>query len=217
MLVNSEKTKMLAITANNHEKISTYINLPDGQTVKSQETLKILGFVFGRRPNVSDHIEHLSELFRKRVWILRHLKNAGLNSKDLTKLCQVLILPTLDYASNVYHSQLTQEQTNHLEKLQIRALKIIYGFHYLATELLELSGVEHLWTRRERLMDKFIDKLLKNEHFLNDWLPRKEFHHRDLRKELIFEEKFARTKRLYRSPKYFIRRRINKKRHAFGL
>ena len=65
------------------------------------------------------------------------------------------------------------------------------------------------------MMDKFIEKLVKSERFRNEWLPEKEFVHHDLRRELFFQEKYARTDRLYRSPKYFIRRRLNEKRYAF--
>ena len=99
--------------------------------------------------------------------------------------------------------------------MQSRALKIIYGFDLSYEEILEMSGIETLWTRRERLLDKFIVKLTKNPRFSEDWLPQKKFHHLDLRTELIYQEKYARTERLYRSPKYFIRRRLNEKRYMF--
>ena len=164
---------------------------------------------------MSAHIEHLCDTFRRRVWILRHLKAANIDKEGLTRLYQVLVLPTLDYASTVYHSLLTQEQANTLEKLQARALKIIFGYKSSYTELLNISGVESLWDRRERMMDKFICKLVQSDRFRKDWLPEKEFIHHDLRQELFFHEKFARTDRLYKSPKYFIRRRLNEKRHVF--
>ena len=84
--------------------------------------------------------------------------------------------------------------------MQARALKIIYGFEKSYAEVLQESGIESLWERRERLVDKFIAKLAANPRFADDWLPQKEFHHLDLRRELIFQEKFARSERLYRAP-----------------
>ena len=76
----------------NAEDISTYIKLDNGEVITSQDKLKILGFVFGCRPGVSEHIEHLSEVFRKRVRILRHLRNAMLPKEDLARLYQILVL-----------------------------------------------------------------------------------------------------------------------------
>ena len=212
MSVNAKKTQLLAISPSN-EDVSTHIKLPNGQKIESQETLKILGFVFGKKPNVSEHIKHLSTCFRSRLWLIRHLRAAHIPDGDLAKLYQVLVVPTLDYAVPVYHSQLTQEQSDGLEKMQARALKIIFGYEHSYRELLEMSGIESLWERREKLMDKFITKLAANERFAGKWLPRKEFQHHDLRKELVYKEKFARTERLYRSPKYYIRRRLNEKRY----
>ena len=49
---------------------------------------------------------------------------------------------------------------------------------------------------------------MNNEKF-KDWFPKKTFVHHDLRREKIFVEKFARTNRLYKSPLYFYRRRLN--------
>ena len=214
MTVNSKETQMLTISASN-EEISSYIKTQEGDVIRSQESLKISGFVFGRKPGVGKHVRHLMTTFRSRFWLLRHLKSARIPTDDLAKLYQVLIVPTLDYATPVYHSQLSQEQSNALEKMQSRALKIIYGFDLSYEEILEMSGIKTLWTRRERLMDKFIVKLTENPRFSKDWLPQKQFHHLDLRTKLIYQEKFARTERLYRSPKYFIRIRLNEKRYMF--
>ena len=63
--------------------------------------------------------------------------------------------------------------------------------------------------RRQRLTDKFIIKCAKNEKFAKKWFPKKQFVHPDLRKELIFAEKFEKTERLYFSPLYYYRRRLN--------
>ena len=141
MSVNASKTQMLTISASVGEDVKSYIKTTDGGKITSQDTLRILGFVFGTRPTVAAHVEHLCNTFRRRLWILRHLKNANINTTDLTRLYQVLVLPTLDYASTVYHSQLTQEQSDAFEKLQAHALKIIHGFKPLYEELLAMSGV----------------------------------------------------------------------------
>ena len=101
--------------------------------------------------------------------------------------------------------------TARLEGLQALALKTIYGFDHSYAWLLEDTGLETLQQRRLRLIDKFLEKTLANERFSERWFPTKEFLHIDLRRELYYEEKFARTDRLYNSPLFFFRRRLNER------
>ena len=80
------------------------------------------------------------------------------------------------------------------------------------TELLEASGLDSLKLRRETLLHRFVVKTAKHPRFLREWFPRRTFHHHDLRRELVFEEGKARTKRLYR------RRRLNEiYQHEYNL
>ena len=209
MSVNQKKTQLLAISASSTEDVTTFIRMPDGTVTMSQPTLKILGFVFGSRPSVQPHLDHICMKFRARVWIIRHLKQAKIGPECLKKLYKVLVLPVLDYGAVIYHSLLNKEQCEYLEKLQRNVMKIIFGFKLTHRELDKKSDIETLWSRRERLVDKFLDKTRQNERFSPTWFPQKSFYHMDLRHELIYEEKFAKTERLYKSPKYFMRRRLN--------
>ena len=147
--------------------------------------------------------------FRRRVWILRHLKKANIPTGDLIKLYQSLILPVLDYTAVVYHSMLNKTQEVGLENLQKLALKIIYGktgVTYIS--LLEQANIETLKDRRIRLTDKFIQKSVANKKY-SSWFPMKVLSDHDLRRERIYKELQARTTRLYNSPIYYYRRRLN--------
>ena len=114
----------------------------------------------------------------------------------------------LDYACVTYHSMLTVDQSKEIEKQQRNSLKVIYGPNIIYAGMLNLSGLEWLPDRRLRLLDNFAKKAAEDPKYRR-WFPPKEFFHRDLRRELFFEEKFARTSRLYNSPLYFMRRRLN--------
>ena len=208
MSVNTKKTQMLCISAALHANVTSYIKI-NNEIINDQESLKILGFMFGSKPDVSSQVNAMCKKFRRRVWVLRHLKKAGIPKPDLVRLYVSLVLPTLDYSSVVYHSMLNKTQCQQLEGLQKLALKIIYGVTGVTyTSLLERSGLSPLSQRRLSLVDGFIKKLVTNPRY-RDWFPTKEFIHHDLRKENIYVEKFARTSRLYNSPLYFYRRRLN--------
>ena len=210
MSVNANKTQLICISPALYSNNNTFVKLHETEIITSQSELKILGFHFGTRPDIIEQIKKISLKFRKRVWVLRHLKKANIPTTDLIKLYQSLILPVLDYTAVTYHSMLSQTQAKLLENLQKLALKIIYGvtgIQYVI--LLERSGLPTLAERRTKLVDGFIKKAVQNSRY-KDWFPTKTFFHHDLRKEQIYIEKYARTSRLYKSPLYYFRRRLNK-------
>jgi hypothetical protein len=95
-----------------------------------------------------------------------------------------------------------------LERLQKMTMHTIYGHDKSYKCILEENQIQTLKERREEMFEKFCLKLEKNQRY-NDWLPKQTFTHYDLRKELVYEEKFARTARLYNSPLYSVRRKLN--------
>ena len=119
------------------------------------------------------------------------------------------MLPIVDYASVVYHPLLTNDQVKAIEWLQMAALKIIFGWKRSYSEILDENKVETMAERRQRLTDKFVVKTAKNPVYQEKWFKLKTFTHHDLRKEKFYEEKYARTDRLYNSPVYYYRRHLN--------
>ena len=165
--------------------------------------------MFGRKADISSQITSISLKFRRRVWVLRHLKKAGIPQSDLIRLYLSLVQPVLDYTAVVYHSMLGKVQCQDLEKLQKLALKIVYGVTGVSySELLDRSGLPTLAERRLGMIDIFILKASTHQTH-KKWFPTKCFSGYGLRTERIYEEKRARTARLYNSPLYFYRRRLN--------
>ena len=119
------------------------------------------------------------------------------------------LMSVLDYASVVYGTMLNSEKEYDLEMLHATALKIIYGQKNSYDQLIERSGLERLSDRHERLIDRFIIKARDNPRFMNDWFPKRHESQHDIRNEKKYAEFFARTTRLYKSPIYHYRRRMN--------
>ena len=90
--------------------------------------MKLLGFHFDRRATAHAHVEALRRRFRERTWILRHLKRSGFNDQELARVYRTIIRPVADYCSVIYHSLLTDEMDQAVERLQSQALKNIYGY-----------------------------------------------------------------------------------------
>jgi len=82
-----------------------------------------------------------------------------LSPSHLLHFYTTVIRPVLEYASPLWHPTLTKSQTEHLEAVQRRALKIIFCYSsstsYLTT--LELAGILSLQARRVDLSKRFLE------------------------------------------------------------
>ena len=204
--VNVEKTAMITI----HDSVSYtpvgYIQDAGGQRVEgSAPFIKIVGFYFSSRPDVSLHVQETVKKVRRKYWIIRHLKRLGLTQQELVKVYTSILRSTVEFSSVVYGPMLTREQSNDLEHLQMQALKIIYGFDVSYRKILENTGLEKLEDRREKAIVRFAEKNLDSK--FAHWFPRNES--KRTRQGLEFKEERARTDRLRNSPIYCMRRRLN--------
>ena len=110
--------------------VRAFIEL-DGKRITSGDRLKTVGFTLGRRPGAAEHVKTIRSKFGARAGMLRHLKKIGTDAETLTKVYTAFIRPILKYASNCFHTILTAEQSNQIERLQRIAMKIIHGFEVL--------------------------------------------------------------------------------------
>ena len=141
--------------------------------------------------------------------MIRHLQKAGLTPEELLRVYRVFLLSVLDFASVVYHPILTLEQSTQLEALQKAAMKLIFGRSRSYDEILSEENVERLRDRRERMTDRFILKAAKNRRINDTWFPKRGIIGHDLRRDVFYHEAYARTTRLYNSPIFYYRRRLN--------
>ena len=209
MRVNGKKTKALLISELKSYLPKAFFNDENGDQIKAGETMTILGFTFSSDVGMGAQVEAIRKKFYARKWILHHLGHAGFSEADLLKVYKSVILPIHDYCSCVYNSSLTQTQASALERLQAQALKAIYGYEHSYRALLEKSGLLSLQARRNARDEKFAMKCLQSERF-RTWFPLQPVG-RPTRSPLTYTETYARTKRLYDSPIYNMRRILNRK------
>ena len=163
MVINAQKTKLMCMSVARNSEINSYINIEGGRRIYGEETPKILGFVFGKRPTAEAHINHICKRFYSKVWVIRHMMRANTRKTMLTEIYAEIIRPV------AYDALLTTEMSRRLENLQKTALKIIYGFSRSYQSLLEISGLETLTQRRKKAVQKFASKTLQNQRFGNLW------------------------------------------------
>ena len=104
---------------------------------------------------MDEHIKHIRRSYGARSWILRRLVHENIDKKKLIDIYCSLIRPVLEYPAVVFHSMLSDEATDRLERLQRLALKSIYGLDCSYADRLEQSGLQTLAARREALVLDF--------------------------------------------------------------
>ena len=208
MKVNESKTQIVCISAATSMSVSSYINAQNNR-IFSGGSLKILGFWFDSRPGVSLHIEKLEEKFRGRLWSLRHLKRSGMPAADLLFIFKSILRPVIDFACIVYHPMLTKGQAERIELLQKRALKIIFGPYESYSEIVSKNSIETLAERRERFFVNFTIKASNNDRVSQKWFPLERAAPYGLRNQNKYLEMPASTDRLYNSPLFQMRKRLN--------
>jgi len=118
---------------------------------------KLLGINISHDMNWQAHIDATSHKAASRLHFLRILKKSGLKPHQLLHFYLTVIRPALEYCSVVWHHGLTKAQSETLEAIQHRALRIIYppttGMPY--TFALTLPKLPSLRDRREHINRQF--------------------------------------------------------------
>lgn len=123
-----------------------------------------------------------------------------------------MVRPVVEYGAVVFHSSLTDEQNEELDRLQNSALKCIYGPGLSGRKMRALSGLTTLRRRREDLCLKFAKKCAANSLFAG-WFPLKTTRTsaRTRKQTEMYKETKARCARLHNSPFFYFRRIFNGK------
>ena len=155
------------------------------------------------------HVEALRKKFRRSYWTIYHLSKTGFTKEELACVYRTTIRPTADYCQVVYHSLITDEQDQVIERLQSKALKCIYGPKIPYARMREMAQVTTLRQRRIEACDKFASKCIDSPRF-SKWFPLRQGRGTRGGGEKYLEE-FARCDRLRNSPIFYFRRRMNGK------
>ena len=125
-----------------------------------------------RRYADTDHVSAIMSKAARRIWFLKKLKRAGA-SVDIAYYYQAVIRPVMEYASPVWHSNLTKRQTKTLEDVQRRAVQIING-NIPYEEACRLLNILLLADRRLELCRTLFQQIMRDDtHVLHHLLPPK--------------------------------------------
>ena len=166
MLINPEKTKIMVVHRSSRE-IKAKLNVPDtDDEIESGGPLRLLGYMAGT--NMTDpevHVQEVEKKVRKRLWMITRLKRGGVEEARLVQIYMAMVRSVIEYVSPVYHSWLRAGQAERLERLQRRALKMIFGFGTSYRRCLEKAKIDRLDIRRDQALIKYAKKMSSDPRF----------------------------------------------------
>ena len=168
--LNSLKCKELRIDFTRHRHIDDPITVND-LAFEVVQSVKILGVTIREDLKWNDHVTEITHKASKRLYLLRILKRAGVDVNYLVQFYCTCIRSTLEYACQTFHSNLPEYLSNQIERIQKRALRMLYPEERYG-DALKLTGLQSLADRRDRLCrEPFNSVSINNNHKLADVLP----------------------------------------------
>ena len=142
--------------------------------------------------------------------MLTRLKYVGVKTEDLLDVYVLYIRSVTEYCSTVFHSRLTDADSDKLERIQKTCLKVILGDMYIDySSSLEMTGLDTLWDRRLKRFLNFSLKSVKHPRNgrlfpLADTNPSYRIRNKE-----IFKVNFAHTSAYRDSTIPFCQRQLN--------
>ena len=139
---------------------------------------RILGMTLRNDFKWNDHVEVITTKTSKRLYLLKQLKGAGINHEDLVLFYCNVIKSTLEYSCQLFHQSLPNYLSDEIERIQRRALRIIYpSLKY--RDALAKANITTLLFRRELLSRRLFSDIANNkDHKLAELLPPKSNHNK---------------------------------------
>ena len=210
MKLNKDKTKVMLFNTANQSDFMPEIAV-DGKNLEVVEEFKLLGVMISSNLKWEANTDYITKKAYKRLWMIRRLKNLGMNTKSLVKVFTTQIRSVLEFGAVTWHPMLTKENSNSIERVQRSALAIILSPDYRSyEEALAKTELERLDKRRIKLSLSFAKKSAKHtEH--SSW-----FCKQDLNTNMqtrSFKQPYkpvqARTNRLLKSPVPYFTQLLN--------
>ena len=178
------------------------------ETVQEQ---KLLGTILTADLKWDRNTEEIVRKANGRLQLLRKVSSFGADVSDLKLIYVIFIRSLLEQSCTVWHSGLTEQNTQDLERIQKTSFKIILKDNYMSYEnALKVLDLETLSDRRENLCLSFARKCLKNERMSQYFEKNEKEHQMKTRNEEKFKVSMAHTEKMKKSPIIYMQRLLNK-------
>ena len=126
---------------------------------------------FSSRPTMHSHVKTILKRIRQTYLSLRQLKQIGFNQTELTTVYKSAIRPFADFCDIVYHSLLTDEHDEQLERTYVGAQRAFFDYKLSRRNWRKEAGVTPLRDRIVKHCDRYANKCLNSK--FKSWFPKK--------------------------------------------
>jgi len=141
-----------------------------GNPIDSVDQATLLGLTISTSLKWDAYISSVTQKASRRLYLLIQLKRSGCKIAHLRQVYLTMVRPILEYAAPVWHSGINAEQTDNLERIQRRALRLIFPQDSSDERLRKLKTTS-LSDRRHNLCKKLYNEMKDPSHKLNHLLP----------------------------------------------
>ena len=161
MMINQKKSKTMIFNFTKNYQFSTRLKL-EGEIMETVTDTKLLGTIVSNDLKWNKNTENIVKKANSRMELLRKVTSFGASYAELVNIYIMYIRSLLEQSCTVWHSGLTEENSQDLERIQKSALRIILQESYTNYEnALNFLEIESLYERREALCLTFAKKVPK--------------------------------------------------------
>ena len=185
--------------------------LIDDQAIDRISVSKLLGIWISDDLSWSRNTQEICKKAYSRLGMLTKLKYVGVSTEDLLDIYILFIRSVTEYCAVVFHSSLTIQQTEKIERIQKTSLKVILGDMYVSySAALEMCGLESLSTRRQQRCLDFSLKSINHPKNRRIFPINPSTSQHFVRQKEIFQVNFANTEDYKKSAIPYCQRLLNK-------
>ena len=209
MLINGNKTKAMLFNYTDNYQFTTRLKLSN-QTVDVINNTKLLGTAISNDLKWDINTKNIVAKANARMQLLRKVAEFGASHEDLKNIYILFVRSILEQSATVWHSSLSQENRQDLERVKKSAFKVIlqekfHGYKHAQKS----SDMETLENRRKDLCLNFALKCLKNKKAKNMFPKNERKHQMETRNPETFKVNHANTERLKNSPIIYMQKLLN--------
>ena len=210
MKLNIDKTKVMIFNTSNNYQFMTRLTI-SGRTIETISETELLGVKissdFSWRSNTKSRVTRAY----RRIILIQKLFQFNVPQSDLIIVYKLFIRSILEQSCVVWHSSITIEEENDIERVQKVCLKIILKGRYESySQALETTDLTTLSQRRKKLCLNFARKCVENEKTQHMFPLNASSHSMSKRNEEKFQVQHSRTARLGNSAIPYLQRLLNK-------
>ena len=209
MMINSKKTKTMIFNFTENFQFTTRLKLKN-ENIEVIDNTKLLGTYITNDLKWDLNTANLVKKSNARMQLLRKVASFGTPVADLKDIYILFIRSILEQSATVWHSSITADNENDLERVQKSAVKIILNEKYTSYEQgLAKLGLDTLKSRRENLCLNFAKKCVKSDKLKHMFPKNLKSHDMSTRNEEAYVVQFANTGRLQKSPLIYMQKLLN--------